>query len=404
MKRLSSLSLFCSVLLVLSSCTAIRALDKSLVQPADLAEKTPSQKMLESLPAASNPIVLSVYDFQDYTGQNKSNDNLAEFSRAVTQGGAPILYKALQDAGKGKWFTIIERAGLKNLLQERQLIRAMREQYTLPDGSQLPDVAPMLYAGVILEGGIVAYETNVLTGGIGASYLGLTGATQYRRDMVTIYLRAVSVQNGEVLLNVNTTKTIYSTAVNASVFRYVALNEILETETGFSINEPPQLAVRQAIEYGVYAMVMEGIEKGLWSFADGSAAKDMLRDYMKRRDGSAPNEQTLNRMLDIQPTLPPKPVAAQPMPVAAPPSVANRSVLPPPPAPVARLPIGTPPPGFPTAANIAPAQPPEGTRYVPPPAGIQDAEIRTYEPPVERDASYYDVVCSAQGCFPVGHQ
>ncbi len=370
-----SISLVIAGCLMLSSCNVIRALDNKMVEPAKLAEKTPSQKLLESLPASKDPVALSVYEFQDYTGANKPNDNLAEFSRAVTQGGAPILYKALQDAGKGKWFTIIERAGLKNLLQERQLIRATREQYTMPDGSSLPDVAPMLYAGVLLEGGIVAYESNVLTGGAGAGYLGLSANSQYRRDVVTIYLRAVSVQNGEVLLNINTSKTIYSTMVTANVFRYVALNELLEAETGFSVNEPPQLAVRQAIEYGVYAMVMEGIEKELWSFAEPEKAKPFLRDYLKKRDGEKPTEQHINRLLKINPSLPN--------------TASNR-------------PAESSSPSY-----TAPVQPAASAIYTPPASVTPNAEsvaMPTQGTTASNQGNYYDVVCNAKGCFPAAQQ
>ena len=49
-----------------------------------------------------------------------------------------------------------------------------------------------------MDGGVIAYETNLLTGGLGARYLGIGGSTEFRRDTVTIYLRAISVKNGEI--------------------------------------------------------------------------------------------------------------------------------------------------------------------------------------------------------------
>ncbi len=268
---------------MLSACSMTDL--SSVGDEAKIADVTQSQRLLASLPPAKQKVALSVYDFQDKTGQHKPNDAYAEYSRAVTQGGAAILYKALLDAGNHSWFKVIEREGLDNLLQERKIIRAMRSQYRRSDGSSMPDISPMLYAGVLLEGGIIAYESNILTGGLGARYLGIGGDTQYRRDVVTIYLRLVSVQSGEVLLSVNTSKTIYSVLLRGSVFKFIGIDELLEVESGFTVNEPPQFAVRQAIEMGVYSLVMEGAAQGLWSFADPLAGKLAMQDYLSRKQG-----------------------------------------------------------------------------------------------------------------------
>ena len=45
---------------------------------------------------------------------------------------------------------------------------------------------------MILEGGIIGYDSNIETGGRGARTLGIGGQTQYRRDVVIVSLRAVS--------------------------------------------------------------------------------------------------------------------------------------------------------------------------------------------------------------------
>jgi curli production assembly/transport component CsgG len=382
--------------LALSGCVFNSLNDSMFREEARVAEKTPTQELLEKLPAAQTPVVLSVYEFQDQTGAQKPNDNYADFSRAVTQGGVNILYKALLDAGRGKWFTVIERAGLKNLLQERQLVRATREQYALPNGMRLPDVDPLLYAGVILEGGIVAYDSNITTGGVGAGYLGISANTQYRRDMVTVYLRVISVQTGEVLASVNTSKTIYSTAAQAGVFKYVAFDELLEAETGFSVNEPPQLATRQAVEYAVYSLVMEGALKGLWGFENPGSAREAVARYLKGRDGRDATPAELNRILGVQP--------AMNTPVPVPP----KRDVPPPPAPVpAPAPIMAPAPA--PAPIVSQPQLPAETRYIPPAPGDKPAEdkveAQTYTPAPQLFKSnaggpVYDVVCTSQGCFP----
>ena len=69
------------------------------------------------------------------SSQNETGQTL---SRAVTQGGGSILVKALQDAGNRQWFTIVERESLRNLLNERQIIREMRERYLGETGGQRP--------------------------------------------------------------------------------------------------------------------------------------------------------------------------------------------------------------------------------------------------------------------------
>lgn len=266
---------------VLSSCSATSFANSMFARKPDINTTTSSSDILRDLPAARVKPVVTVYDFTDQTGQHRPNDKIAEFSRAVTQGGAAILSEALSKAGSGNWFTVIERNGLEHLLRERQIIAATREQYGM--GSKLP---PMLYAGVLLEGGIISYESNTLTGGLGAKYLGVGGATEYRQDIVTVYLRAVNVQNGEVLLSVNSAKTIFSTSITGGAYRFVALNRLLEIESGITMNEPPQLAVRQAIEASVYSLILEGAIKGVWEFADADAGRLAIQKYNARVHGA----------------------------------------------------------------------------------------------------------------------
>jgi len=92
-------------------------------------DRTQTQTLLAALPAPERPVAVAVYGFSDQTGQFKPTETGQTLSRAVSQGSASILVKALQDAGNRQWFTIVERESLKNLLNERQIIREMRERY-----------------------------------------------------------------------------------------------------------------------------------------------------------------------------------------------------------------------------------------------------------------------------------
>lgn len=276
-------------LFALSGCTTLADDGRDFIPEASslavIPARTQTQEMLASIPAPQRPIAVAVYGFTDQTGQFKPNDAGQTLSRAVTQGGGSILAKALQDAGNRQWFTIVERESLRNLLNERQIIREMRERYLGEANINAQALPAMLFAGVLLEGGIVGFDTNTVTGGAGAAFLGIGGRTEYRQDTVTVYLRAVSVRTGEVLTTVTASKTIASKAIGASAFKFVAFKELLEAEAGITTNEPDHLALQQAIEKAVYGLVMEGVELKLWDFADRKAGWPLLWRYQQERGG-----------------------------------------------------------------------------------------------------------------------
>lgn len=256
------------------------------VSEAHVTDRTRSTDILMAMPIPSRPVPVVVYDFLDQTGQFRNNEKYTDYSSAVTRGGYSILVKALLDTGNGEWFTVAERGALKNLLQERQIVKMTRGEYLGADGQKLPGLPPMLYGGMLIEGGIISYDSNIMTGGIGAVYLGIGGSVQYRRDLVTVYLRAVSVESGRVLLAVNSSKTIYSVAVDGNFLRYLTVANLFQSEAGFTVNEPVQFAVRQAIESAVYSLLMEGALKKLWEFKDKSAGEQAITEYLARRDGN----------------------------------------------------------------------------------------------------------------------
>jgi hypothetical protein len=136
-----------------------------------------------------------------------------------------------------------------------------------------------LFAGILLEGGIIGYDSNLQTGGIGARLLGIGADVKYRLDTVTVYLRAVSTKTGQVIASVTTHKTIASIGIQGGVFRYIAVDKILESEAGITKNEPKQFAVQAAIEKAVYALVMEGADQRLWAFNDKTQQAKLLEDY-----------------------------------------------------------------------------------------------------------------------------
>jgi len=213
-------------------------------------------------PPAGGPIVAAVYTFQDKTGQRKPSDKLANISFAVTQGADAWVIKALQDVGQGQWFRVVERGNLDSLTKERQIVRQARE--SVGDQRQLK---PMMFAGIMIEGGIIGYDSNTLTGGAGARYLGIGPSTTYRQDVVTITMRAVSIQTGEILISVSTTKSIISTGSSLTIFKFFDQGtKSFESEFGYTVNEPVNYAVRSAIEQAVVELIKEGATKKYWAF------------------------------------------------------------------------------------------------------------------------------------------
>ena len=244
-------------------------------EEARIGEKLATTDSLLTLPPAARKIDVGVYNFRDLTGQLKASATASTFSTAVTQGSTAILLKALEDS---KWFRTLERENLGNLLQERNVIKQTRDEARKTTNPNEPRLPGLLFAGILLEGGIVSYDTNIVTGGLGARYFGISGSTQYRQDRVTVYLRAINTQSGEILKTIYVSKTILSQSLDASLFKYINFQRLLEVETGFTRNEPVQLAVKEAIEKAVRGLIIEGIDAKLWSTSKGADLNQKIVD------------------------------------------------------------------------------------------------------------------------------
>jgi len=240
----------------------------------DVQTQTVAYKELETIQAPEgDPVIIAVYDFMDMTGQKKPGGQYASMSSAVTQGSYQILIKALQDAGKGKWFRVVERASLAALLQERKLIRTTRQ---MSDGEAAEPLPALLFAGAYVTGGIIGYDSDVVSGGAGARVLGIGVHKEYRQDIISIVLRLINVQTGEVIISTVIEKTIFSTSTGGDVFKYADAGTMLvEIEAGYAVNEPVTYAVRKAIEAGVVELIKRGEEKELWKY-DGPTEAELL--------------------------------------------------------------------------------------------------------------------------------
>jgi curli production assembly/transport component CsgG len=271
------------LVMLLSACTPYFQQPLRIKQ-SRLGAETPRYRDLTSLPLPKELIPVAVYKFRDQTGQYKATEVGASWSTAVTQGATSILLRALEES---KWFLPIERESLSNLLNERKIIRSSRATYNSDKDNDQLLLPPLLFAGILLEGGIISFDSNVLTGGAGARYFGAGASTQYREDRVTVYLRAVSTSNGKILKIVYTSKTILSQKIDVGFFRFVKVKRLLEAETGFTYNEPAEMAVKEAIEKAVISLIIEGMQDNLWTVGNEEDLNHpIVKQYLEEKNAN----------------------------------------------------------------------------------------------------------------------
>ena len=266
-------------LLLLSNCAMLQ---KAGMESKPEVTEMKMQKEFDTVPApAQKKITVAVYSFQDKTGQRRNTPNVASFSTAVTQGAEPFLIKALQDVGKGQWFDVVERVNVDNLIKERTIIKQMRDAY---EGNNSKAVPPLQFAGIIVEGGIIGYDSGMESGGAAYKWLGIGPQSQYSKDIVTVSLRAISVSSGRVLTTITVSKTIYSTADSIAILKaFRGGTAFFEAETGLTINEPTTLAVKATVEAAVVELIKEGERKGIWSF---KPIPENVDDWYENSNGS----------------------------------------------------------------------------------------------------------------------
>ena len=263
------LYLFLSAVLLSSCAIIIDPLENNL-PPIQKIEKpeigtllVPELANIKSANKVKPVVAIYTGGFTDQTGQRRSNSSYATFSSAVTQAPDAYLIRALKHAGSNYdgFFEVVERVGLDNVTKERQIIRSTRQEF-----KEDKKLQPLMFAGLIMQGGVISYESNIKSGGAGARYLGIGVSRQYKQDTVAISLRTVSVSTGKVLLEVLVTKTILSASIDQDVFRFITdSTELVEIENGLVRNESINIALQTAIETAVLQTIEEGATRGYWS-------------------------------------------------------------------------------------------------------------------------------------------
>lgn len=335
---------------------------------ARLSPTTSITRALTQLPEPKTKIAVAVYGLRDQTGQYRPSPD-SPYSTAVSQGAAAMLVEALKDSG---WYIPVEREGLQNLLTERRIVRAIESP--ADKGKPVINLPNLMPASLIIEGSIIGYDSNVRTGGKGANFLGIGADTQYRVDQVTVGLRSVDIRSGQVLNTVSVTKTIYSFQFNASVYKFTSYQHLLQGETGFTTNEPAQLAVREAIEAAVVHLTVRGVRERILELKnDRDWNSPVIQGYLKenvtnlKESGAVDDEPIPMQALNVEyppqvvrplmsadsETAPVKPAADASKAVVTP-GVVTAPVLP------ASQPVPTAKPvPVPTPVPVAPSLPPQ---------------------------------------------
>ena len=285
---------------------------------------------LENLPPPMKKVSISVYEFPDLTGAYKPNDTFAVYSKAVSQGADAMVVDALRAAGLGSWFRVLERKGINAVKFERGLAAealqddqqrndlAMKAMQALLNKSKKNNntgihvnpnnrmalkgnlsgqkrqvkstqatsssvrvtknnngktvvsfpkrMAKLRPSQYILQGGIISYDSDIVTTGAGLRFLNVGAFGETRKDIVTINMRLVDILSGEIILSSTITKGIYSRKLQGSGMNYVSIDRILEAEAGVSYNEPVFEALNMTIQAGVLDLVRQGVKRKLWQY------------------------------------------------------------------------------------------------------------------------------------------
>jgi curli production assembly/transport component CsgG len=205
-------------------------------------------------------IIVGVYQFTDQTGQRAVLDRqTSEMSSAIPQGLSSMLVQELMSSGDGKWFRVVERETIPTILNERKVVVA-----ALPDVEE--PLQPLLLPGILITGGAISYDRKVSQKFLGLGFASVNGQKRIYSDRVSVALRAVSVQTGEVLESVYVSKEVLSQMNSINVLNVVN-NSTLAVEAGIVSNEPVSVAVRTAISAAVRELFIRGLARGWWEVA-----------------------------------------------------------------------------------------------------------------------------------------
>src|SRR5689334_4605149 len=109
---------------LLASCTHTSQIAYPRGRAPVIGSLTTTFGLLASLGPPPRQVAVAVYDFPDLTGQRKPTATgiVSDLSTAVSQGASSIVIEALQSAGGGTYFNVVDRTRDADQERERKII------------------------------------------------------------------------------------------------------------------------------------------------------------------------------------------------------------------------------------------------------------------------------------------
>ncbi|KIC12029.1 hypothetical protein RA19_05305 [Leisingera sp. ANG-M1] len=128
---------------------------------------------------------------------------------------------------------------------------AIKPEVPFTNFAYAPPVHHLQTADFLITGAVVAYDADIASGGVGLRISNVGLSKEMRKDSITITLRLVDAQSGEILDSSTIAQTVISKRKQGDFLNYVTLNTVLEFEAGYVINEPAAFAMDAAIRLGL---------------------------------------------------------------------------------------------------------------------------------------------------------
>lgn len=218
------------------------------VSPMDPAIQCFSQATSQRL---SSPVRIAVGNVRDYTG--KFSNEASEGGFRITQGGSLMVMSTL---GKLPGIELVERFDLDVANNEATMVRNRLIQDPIFDpASNQPTSLRTLRAGqyqgsdYYIVGGITEVNYSIRSGGAELGVSLFEVGARYVVMNVAADLRLVDTQTLRVVRTVSIQKQIVGSETRAGVFRFFG-DYLVDLNAGTRDQEPMQMGVRAALEYG----------------------------------------------------------------------------------------------------------------------------------------------------------
>lgn len=204
----------------------------------------------------ATPLRVAVGQIRDYTG--KFSNEASEGGFRITQGGSLMVMTAL---GKLEGIEQVERFDMDIASNEANLVRGQLIQDQIVDPNtgapvSLRNLTAGQYYGsdYYIVGGITEVNYAIRTGGAELGISLFEAGRRYYVMNVAADMRLVDTRTLRVVRTISVQKQIVGSEVRAGVFRFFG-DYLIDFNAGTKDQEPMQLGVRAALEYGTMELL-----------------------------------------------------------------------------------------------------------------------------------------------------